>query len=201
MNDNELITALREQRGKVSMTTPAEQIISRGRAVRARRRVPAVAGALVAAAAAAVAVTTVLPASSTGHPGATDAQLTSWSVARQDNGRIRVTIRDLRDPAGLQHRIRAEGVPASVTFSGRHNPACLLYAGGGSRSQRHHLLSSVYTVEPAQHRQYVVNIHPAGLPPGAGVQIQALFPTHPGQHGNFGFTLSLVQASPQCTGG
>ena len=45
MNDDELITMLREQRGKVPMNTPVEQIISRGRAVRARRRVPAVAGA------------------------------------------------------------------------------------------------------------------------------------------------------------
>ena len=41
MNDNELITVLREQRGKVPMDTPVEQVIRRGRAVRARRRVPA----------------------------------------------------------------------------------------------------------------------------------------------------------------
>ena len=40
MNDYELITVLREQRGTVPMTVPVEQIISRGRAVRARRRVP-----------------------------------------------------------------------------------------------------------------------------------------------------------------
>ena len=40
MNDDELITTLREQRDKVPMNTPVEQIISRGRAVRARRRVP-----------------------------------------------------------------------------------------------------------------------------------------------------------------
>ena len=32
MNDDELITTLREQRGTVTMTTPVEQIISRGRA-------------------------------------------------------------------------------------------------------------------------------------------------------------------------
>jgi hypothetical protein len=37
MNDDELITVLREQRGKVVMTIPVEQIISRGRTVRARR--------------------------------------------------------------------------------------------------------------------------------------------------------------------
>ena len=68
MNDDELITILREQRDKVPMNTPVEQIISRGRAVRARRRVPAVAGALGAAAAVAFAVSAALPAS---HPPAT----------------------------------------------------------------------------------------------------------------------------------
>ena len=65
MNDDELITILREQRDKVPMNTPVEQIISRGRMVRARRRVPAVAGALGAAAAVAFAVSAALPAS---HP-------------------------------------------------------------------------------------------------------------------------------------
>ena len=41
MNDDELITVLREQRAKSSnRPRSVEQIISRGRAVRARRRVP-----------------------------------------------------------------------------------------------------------------------------------------------------------------
>jgi hypothetical protein len=65
MNDDELITELREQRGKVVMTTPLEQIISRGRAVRVRRRVAGVAAAVGAAAAATVAVGVAFPA---GHP-------------------------------------------------------------------------------------------------------------------------------------
>ena len=45
MNDDELITVLREQRDKVPVNTPVERI-SRGRAVRARRRAPVVAGAV-----------------------------------------------------------------------------------------------------------------------------------------------------------
>ena len=68
MNDDELITILREQRDKVPMNTPVEQIISRGRAVRARRRVPAVAGALGAAAAVAFAVSAALPAATRQPP-------------------------------------------------------------------------------------------------------------------------------------
>jgi hypothetical protein len=51
MNDDELLTALREQRTKVSMTVPVEQVISRGRAVRARRRILVLAAVLVVVAA------------------------------------------------------------------------------------------------------------------------------------------------------
>ena len=67
MNDDDLITAVRESFTDVHSTTPAAQIVKRGRAVRARRRVPGVAAAVGAAAAAAVAVSVALPAS---HPAA-----------------------------------------------------------------------------------------------------------------------------------
>lgn len=44
-------------------------------------------------------------------------------------------------------------------------------------------------------------IHPAALPSGAGLQINALFRHDPGQHGSLeGFSVGLVQVSPQCTG-
>ena len=194
MNDNELITALREQRDKVSMDTPVEQIISRGRAMRARRRVPRVAGALGAAAAAAFAVSVALPAS---HPaGEPAAQLASWTVVRQADGSIQVTVRELRDPAGLQRMLRADGVPASVTFTGQQNPACQGYPGGGNQSQRRHLLSSV--AGPAGGRDAMV-IHPSALPSGAGLQIYTLFHNYPGPRGSFQVAVGLVQASPECT--
>ena len=171
MNDNELIMVLREQRGKVPMDTPVEQIIRRGRAVRARRRVPSGAAALGAAAAAAFAVSAAIPAS---HPAREPhAQLAAWTVARQADSTIKVTIRELSDPAGLQQRLRAHGVPASVTFSGQQNPACQGYPGSGSQSQRWQLLGSVVTA-PATGGDVIV-IHPAALPSGAGLQINALF--------------------------
>ena len=59
------------------------------------------------------------------------AQLAAWTVTNQADGGIRVTIRELRDPAGLQRTLRADGVPASVTFLGHPNPACHRYAGAG----------------------------------------------------------------------
>ena len=199
MNDDELITILREQRDKVPMNTPVEQIISRGRVVRARRRVPAAAGALGAAAAVAFAVSAALPASHpASHPASGPrAQLAAWTVARQADGSIRVTIRELRDPAGLQHTLRADGVPASVTFTDQRNPACQGYPGGGSQSQRRHLLSSVAT--PGGGRNAMV-IHPSALPSGGGLQNDALFQHYPGPRGSFQVGVGLVQASPQCTG-
>jgi DNA-directed RNA polymerase specialized sigma24 family protein len=46
------------------------------------------------------------------------------------DGLVDVTIRELRDPAGLQSKLRADGVPASVTFSGQPNPSCRPYPAG-----------------------------------------------------------------------
>ena len=66
MTDDDLITLVREQRSNVHMDTPVEQIVGRGRSLRARRRLPGVAaGALAVAAAAVLAVTALQPA---GHP-------------------------------------------------------------------------------------------------------------------------------------
>jgi hypothetical protein len=162
--------------------------------VRARRRVPGVAGALGVAAAAAFAVSVALPAS---HPASEPrAQLAAWTVARQADGSIQVTIRELRDPAGLQRRLRADGVPATVAFTSQQNPACQGYPGGGSQSQRRNLLSSVVT--PAGGGGMV--IHPAALPSGAGLQIYTLFQHYPGPRGSYQVAVGLVQASPQCTG-
>jgi hypothetical protein len=147
MNDDEVITIVTEQRDKVHSATPVEQIVSRGRMIRARRRFPGVAGALAVAAAAAVAVTTLLPSShQPGHPA--PAQLTAWTVATQADGGVRVTIHQLRNPAGLQRALRADGVPASVTFLGHPNPACQPYPAAGRKSQRRHLLTSVFTSHP-----------------------------------------------------
>jgi hypothetical protein len=200
MNDDEVITVVTEQRDKVHSATAVEQIISRGRMIRARRRIPGVAGALAVAAAAAVAVTTLLPSShQPGHPA--PARLAAWTVATQADGGIRVTIRELRNPAGLQRALRADGVPASVTFLGHLNPACQPYPSTGSKSQRRHLLASVFTAHPPAY--HVTVIHPSALPAGAGVLISVRFDHYQPAHnnkGSFALQQGLVQASPHCTG-
>src|SRR5690348_16578234 len=100
MNDDELITLVREQRGKVPMSVPVADIIARGRSVRARRRIPRLTGALAVGAGMAVAVAMVVSSTSR-DAGQPNAQLAAWTVTMQANGSVQVTIRQLRDLAGL----------------------------------------------------------------------------------------------------
>lgn len=62
------------------------------------------------------------------HPA--DAQLTAWTVTRLADGDISITIKQFKDPAGLQSTLRADGVPASVTFASQRNQACRPYPAG-----------------------------------------------------------------------
>jgi hypothetical protein len=219
MNDDELITVLREQRGKVVMTTPMEQIISRGRTVRVRRRVPAVAAAVGAAAAVAVAVGVAFPA---GHPAVKppvagppvasgsasppSVRLAAWTVTRQAGGSIKVTFRQATDPAGLQQTLRADGVPVSVTFTGQQDTACQPYhvsAGQafwpyGSRPGPLDGSGFINHPEGAYTTPYAFVIDPSALPSGAGLQIWTS--GTPGAADNFELHVTLVKTSPQCTG-
>ncbi len=85
----------------------------RGRAPRSRRRqlVLAGAGTVAVAAGATVLVPTLTPGTSSG-PFITAA----WAVQRNSNGTVSVTIKEkeIGDPAGLQHALRAAGVRARV---------------------------------------------------------------------------------------
>jgi hypothetical protein len=129
MNDHELSTMVRESVTDVYSATPVAEIVSRGRAVRARRRIPALAGAGVVLAGTALAVSTLLPF---GHPGVegsrhpgnplANARLAAWTVAKQANGDIDVTINQLRNPVGLQSTLRADGLPVRVSYSSHPLP-------------------------------------------------------------------------------
>lgn len=211
MNNDDLITAVRESVTSVHTTTPVEQIIRRGHAVRARRQILGLAGgvAVTVAAVAALAGTVVAPGShqashQAGHQASHQhtVRLAAWTVTQQANGNIAVTIRKLQDPAGLQGMLRADGVPASVTFSDQQNASCQPYPATQAQ------LDAVFTglppmqapvpapVPPAP-RLTVVVIHPSALPNGTGVQLAAFF----GPHGQVIIKVpSLVYASPRCTG-
>jgi hypothetical protein len=157
MNDDELITLVREQRTMVPMTTPVDEIIGRGRAVRARRRVPRLAGALAAAAGAAAAVALLVPGT---RPAAT--QLTAWTVTRQADGNVDVTIRQLSDPAGLAAALHGAGVPAYVAFAGPVPARCAQYPVSQSQQQ------AIYQFQPGDGSVALV-IDPSAIPGGAGL--------------------------------
>jgi hypothetical protein len=224
MNDNELSTAVRESVADIYSATPVAQIVSRGRAVRARRRIPVVAGALTVAAGTALAVTTLLPGGQAGlssgrvalpadHPASVT--LAAWTVAKRANGDIDVTINQLKDPAGLQATLRADGLPVSVSFSGPVvSASCQPFEAS---------MSTLRAV--GQFRSDGLTIDPSALPSGTGLAIfdepgtgldqnpsgttpthGGTPPTHPPLRGplltgtNGPLAVSLVYASQQCTG-
>ena len=205
MNDNELSSMVCESVAGIRSSTPVEQIISRGHVVRTwRRRVPAAAGALVVAGVAALGVTALAPS---GHPAPTAAgqagghpavvRLAAWTVTKQPHGEIDVTIRQLQHPAQLQATLRADGLPAHVTFSpDSADAACRIYADPRTESPKQRVASLkqlASVIWPSYDGStMILAIHPSKLPTGAGVAIIAI------KGGGAG--LSLVHASRQCTG-
>jgi hypothetical protein len=194
VNDQDLMTKVAEPFTGLRMTTPLETIAGRGRALRRRRRLPVLAGTVAAAAAAiTLAISALLPAT-----GPVPATLAAWTVTRAPDGTVTVTVRELRDPAGLQATLRADGVPASVWYVDRPNPACRVptVPVGGA-------LDRVYSFPASAQRQDVIVIHPAALPPGTGVALGAMW-QHPGQPRQPGTMITLetglVSTSKQCTG-
>jgi len=202
VNNDHALTALkdrladiRDSLGDAHPSIPASEIIARARRRRVRRRlVPGLTGVLALAAGATVAVTAPLPAS---HPAShrPRAQLAAWTVVQQPGGIIHVTIRELRDPAGLQAALRADGVPASVSFGNGQQTACRPYPGGGFMTSANPVLISTVFPGPG------VNIRPSALPSGTGVLLAFLQRSHPqpGRPG-IGIEVAVVQASQQCTG-
>jgi hypothetical protein len=106
----------------------------------------------------------------------------------------------------LQRTLRADGVPASVTFTGQQNPACQPYSARGSQAfwpygRRTGPLagfSFIHHPKDAYNSPYALVIHPSALPSGAGLQIRTS--GTPGAADNSQLYVSLVKASPQCTG-
>jgi hypothetical protein len=154
VNDDEVITAVREQRDKVHSRTPVGQIIGRGRTVRARRRIPGAVTGLAAVAALALGLTGVLgpaPARSTGT-----IRTTAFTLAEHANGTATLTINPdvLLEPGILQRDLRRDGIPAMVTtgrFCSSHpGPAGFRHVVTGQRSSPD-----------------TMTIHPAALPAGA----------------------------------
>jgi hypothetical protein len=209
MNDTDLATLVRDAVRDMHMTVPESDITRRARRLRTRRRVEAGGAVSAGLAATALAVATLAaPASSpaTGQAQNT-AQLTAWTVTKDSGGVIDVTIRELKDPVGLQARLRADGVPANVSFSGP-NPAChpyypnyqyispgYLLALGNLQPRKpwmHSYDNGSVTVSVTSPADLTLMVRPARLPRGTGFQIVALRGSVVGW--------GLVKTSPACTG-
>jgi hypothetical protein len=118
VNDDDVITAVREQRDKVHSHTSVDQIISRGRTVRARRRIPGAVTALAVAAAG-----TALALALAGVLGAAPARTTgtirtmAFTLVKHANGTATLTINRnmLLEPGTLQRDLARDGIRAMVT--------------------------------------------------------------------------------------
>jgi len=121
-----------------------------------------------------------------GHNGIT---LAAYTVVRNADGSLTVTINDLRDPQGLQRKLAATGVSAKVTVSDQ-GPSCrrLSSTPWPDREQVAKIFRNNQLGEPAGH---AFTFYPAEVPAGATVVVQAIrFP-----HDGFGLITGARQTS------
>lgn len=172
MDDNDLLAAVRRDFAGVRMTTRADAILADGAALRRRRhrRRAYGAGATALAAVAAVSAVALTPGSSgTGVTG--NAQLTAWTVQKQPDGSVDVTIRDVLNIAGLQRELNAEGVPAVVYAGERNPPGCVNTKASGH-------MSAVVDPGPRTDDAFFV-IHPAAIPAGSELLLDVFWANVP----------------------
>ncbi len=230
MNDNDTVAMVRDSLTEakdslagVHMNTPADAIARNGAARRRWHRLTGLTGAMAVVAGIALAVTALAPpdhpASQSGHPASHPliVRLAAWTVAKQANGDVKITIRELSDPSVLQSTLRADGVPANVSSSTQFDPSCQPYPMPQA------LFTSIYHAQKGVGSgNTVLVIHPSALPTGAGVQIGASVDGRAGDSGlhnvagnqtvhkpvhqvgaladNTVLRVGVVYASQQCTG-
>jgi hypothetical protein len=216
MNDDEVLTAVRESLSRFGLDTSLGDTVRRGRALRRRRRALGAAGVAGAAALVAVAAVTAAgvgrpadaPTSAasgtprSGQPTGSGAVLDAWSVTVGPGDTVMVTIRQLYDPAGLQRTLRADGVPARVEFQpGETTDTPPLPRGCAapamSDEANANLQGKILGMPANAGAGIALTIHRGAIPAGLGIFLAAN--TGQGQ-GAFGWGLDLVVASPACTG-
>jgi hypothetical protein len=200
MTDNDVLTAVHDclttARDRVAgeqMVRPAGAIINQARRRRLRQGLNGVAAVIVVAAAFAL-------LQGSGNHGTTQARLAAWTVIAKPGGQVRVTIRELRDPVGLQRRLRADGVPAIVRFTTQFPRPCQYDRLPPSRVFR--LLSRIFPRSTNARRQTAFTISPSAIPASIGLWINV---SPPARHGpdsaDFSASWALVYASGRCHSG
>jgi hypothetical protein len=154
-------------------------VVRHGRAVRRRRRLRGLTGAVALTGAAVAAVALLVPGGQ-----ATTARLAAWTVTRNPDSGITVTVNEMKDPGGLEATLRANGIPARVTFDPLRAMNQPLPAGCTAPKM------------PAPANAQLQNMIPAAIPAGIGLSIGV----DVASPSNFGYGVDLVVTSPQCTG-
>ncbi len=208
--DNDPQTTLRESFAGVHMDTPVADTIRRGRQLRVRRRrTSGIAAVACAAAVAGGALAAAVAHDAGSTPGTANGdQLTAYTVTKGPHDTVIVRVWQLGNPAGLQRMLRADGVPAHVAFQ------------GGTLSDDPPLPSSCQNVDmsdqanaqlqgkilgpptlglghaPLDRLQMVtLTINVAAIPKNIGINLTVQLYAH-----SSGWSLGLVQRTPQCTG-
>lgn len=211
--DSELLTAVRESFAGARLDVPLDATIRRGRRLRARRRAAGLAGAAAVIAGGAALATALLvpggparPVPSAPGPAASGsdhspARLAAWTVTEGPGHTVTILIRELRDPAGMQRTLRADGVAAHVAFQGgtlsdtpplpRQCRNTRLSPEEGAALQGKILGNSFMNPRDG----IALVIRASEIPKGIGLNL-----TVQSGGSGWGWSLGLVRASPECTG-
>jgi len=205
MKDADVITAVKASYAEIHMDVPLDVIVRRGRRLRAHRRLPGLAGAAGAAAALALALAALVPGSgrATAPENSTGTgRLAAWTVVSQRDGGVKVALRGsrIRDVAGLQDKLRGDGIPARVARIGYlrpplNVPGCQVlrdWSSGPGGISKTLWLKIFYGPHTGQQSNHAFWVYRSAIPPGLGVLVDIYY------DGTFG--LYTVNASPQCTG-
>ena len=174
MNDQELITAVRQSVRGVRMTVPADQIVSRSRAIRASGHRRLAAGITAVAAAGSVVLGLGLSGALGAAPngGTGTIRTAAFTLTRNANGTDTLTLSNsqILDPAAVQQALAQHGIPALVKIDTicSSNPALPGPASIGVLAVQ---IPGVNPADPGPHRvlmpaNAVTVINPAAMPAG-----------------------------------
>lgn len=203
MQDNDVLTAVRESAGGLRLEVPLDEIKRRGRVLRTRRRLAGAAGVTAVAAAAVVAAVISTAAAPVTRPSAVQPRLAAWTVMTGPGDTVRVTIRQLDNPGGLQRTLREDGVPARVAFGGAVvstnaslPPGCV--APRMSDAENNALQTRILPLNLAGPKEGIaLTIHKSAIPRGVGIYLTI---QDGSDQSSWGWGLDLVQATARCTG-
>jgi hypothetical protein len=177
VSDQDLLDVVRDSFADVHSRTPARVIVTRGRAIRAHRKVMA---AAVSAAVTAIAAVLIVAAAAPAGPPSTStsakasrhqpshAKLAAWTVTAMRSGLLKITVREMRDPRGLQANLRAAGARVVVTGSLAAPSTCRQWKGGHYRMGPRLIQMASRSGLPSRHGLEML-LRPSAIPSGAAL--------------------------------